>query len=668
MATSKPHPESLDEVKSLKITDEIREFTNELSKDIEHEENNRKGWEHNIERLDRLRFGMRKNKTHPWPGAANFVLPIIDSDINKLKPNYVNLVYGVNPVVTFEPYGPEDVDGAKKREILFDWRMRTQVKFFKPLNYGIDQVLGSNGMTVFRVIWKFETRDYTVQFDLDELDPEVVDALYDVRMTDEDLFNIIAEENGVDLEFDENVDEINKAVEAFRDGKSKFELNLVEVAEDRPEITALNVKEDLVVPYDTKDINSARFIDYKNLWMTKNDLKIAMDVGKYEKFSDSDLESWAGKQSAEDKKVHGVQEVFKDDLVRLHETCCWYDVNGDGIKERCIVTWPDADPTSILRFIELPYDHAQWPYVQVKRELVDDNFYSTRGIPSLDEDTQIGASTALNQAVDNGTLLNMPERVARKGVISNPRSRRFIPGEFTEVNGSPGEYETRQYVNGSQPVLFQQIQFLKSFSNDRLGNQTTGFGQTSLPGLGDQGKKTAREIDAQAMQQGMATSLDLQVFQQQMADVYYQIDALYNQFGSAEETIQITNQPPVEISRDEIQGKFNIVPNGRVDNSTPQARLQKLIFAFNIAGQSPLIKQKELLEMILKELDPRIAGNVFKTDEELAQEQQAQAAGAAQAEQDQIRKQLGLRKLSDDMDIRKEALLTPVQGRKYAPN
>ena len=652
-------PDSLKEVKSIEITGEIREFTTQLVSDIEEEDSKRTGWSNAVDVLDRLRYGVRRKKTRPWPGAANFSLPIIDTDINVLKPAYVNVAYGVSPIVTFEPYGPEDVEPARNRELLFDWRMRTQVKFFKPYNYGIDHVLGSLGQTVFRNIWKFTSRTYTINVEVVDFPQEVIDVLYDARTTDEMLAKIIEEENRIDTDYEENVEEIARIVGEFRDGKSEFELTLMETEEDYPEVTALSVREDLVIPVDTKNIQDARFIDYKTLWITKNDLKIAVRDEKYEKYSDSDIDSWAGKASKGGKEV-------SDDMILLHETCCYYDVNDDGIEEKCIVTYPDASPTSVLRFIENPYDHGQWPYVQVKRELTENGFYATRGIPSLDEDTQIGASTALNQAVDNGTLLNMPERVAKKGVISNPRNRRFIPGEFTEINGQMTDYETRTNVNTSQPVLFQQVQFLKSFSDARLGEQTSGMGQTSLPGSGQSGKKTAKEVQAIQLEQGSAKSLDIQVFQWQMADEYYQLDALYNQFGPDEENIQITGQKPLRISRDEVQGRFNIVPNGRLDNSTPGARLQKTMFAYEIGIENPMVKQDVLIKEIFNDINPRLAGLAIKTEEEMAAEAQQQAEAIAQAEGREMEKAFGAKKVGDDLEVRKQILLEPIQGKKYA--
>lgn len=667
MAKTKRNPESLDEMKEAKNNEDLASFVNELRGDIENEASNRALWENAVDRLNRLRFGARRKKNHPWPGAANYMIPVIDSKIERIKPSYVNLAYSVSPIVTFEPFGPEDVDPARKREQLFDWRMKTQVKFFQPYCIGIDQILGAQGMTVFRIVWKFSSRRYTVKIDLEDFDEEVLGALYDARVTDDILVRIIQEQYKIDFEYEENEIEVYKAVQKFREGKTEFVLNLYETKQDCPEVKACNVAEDLVVPLETKDLNDARFIDYK-YWISKNDLKIAMRDHQYKKFDNNSIDAWAGNSQKERKTKYRNASV-ESDMIMMHETCCWYDIDGDGIEERCIVTWPDADTTAILRFIELPYDHGQWPYVQVKREIISEWFYATRGFPSLDEDFQQGISTAVNQAIDNGTLVNQPERVARKGAISNPRNRRWLPGEFTEVNGPPSDYELRTNVNISQPVLFQQAQFLKGWSDQRSGQAAQAYtSPTELPGMGQGGKKTKAEIEAISVDRNQAQSLDLIIFQEQMAGVYYQIDSLYYQFGKDEEYINITGKKPLKVSRAEIQGKFNLVPNGKLDNSTPGARLQKKMFAFQIGANNPYVKQYELLNEIFQDIDQRLAALVVKSKEEINQELQEQQLQAIASENENLKKVLGMRKISDDMDIRKEMLLTPIAGRKYAAN
>ncbi len=656
---SKLHPENKDEVKEIEITSDVETFISEMNARSQEERSERANWENAVDRLDALRYGVRKKKIKPWFGAANYSIPLIDSDITKLKPMYVNAAYGVSPVVTFVPYGPEDVEPMRLREQLFDWRMRTQVQFFKPYNYGIDLVLGAPGQTVFRTIWNFSSRKYNEVLDIEDLPAEVIDVIYDVRVTDDMLAQIIIEEFKIDTDYDENITEVNKAIQAFRNGKTNIDMSLLETENNQPEVSALDVREELVVPSDTRELQDALFIDYP-FWKSINELKIEMADGKYQDYSEDDIKSWAGKGTNYSSEV-------SDEMVLCHELCCWYDIDGDGIEEKCIATYPDADPQSVLRFIGLPYKHGLWPYAQVKRELTKPGFYQSRGIPSLDEDFQVGISTSVNQSIDNGTILNSPERVYKRGVISNPKNRRYVPGENIEVNGDISQVQTRVVGNVTQGVLFQNAQYLKSWSVERLGQVTSGLGsQSELSGSGERGKKTAAEVDALIAVQGQAQSLDLQIFQQQMADVYYQIDALYDQYGDDEEEILITGKQPQKVSRQDIQGRFNIIPNGRLDNSTPALRLQKTMVAMQIGMGSPWVKDRVLIEEAFKDLGSRLE-TALKTEEEIAQEQQAQAQAIAEAEAKELQKGFGVKKVSDDLDVRKAILMEPIQGKKYAP-
>lgn len=660
-------PENLDEIKSIKVTQELKDFVFAQSKIAEEEKQNRAWWEQQIDKYIALRYGIRPIKTFPWPNCANFVIPQIDSDINRLKPSYINLL-NISPLVTFQGYGPEDQEPARLREQLFDWRMRTKVNYFKPYVLGIDHML-EQGATVYKVTWKYSTRNYTKVIDIGEFPQQVLDAIYDPRVTDQLLAQIMTEELMIDTSFEENQKELSKAIEKFRKGETIFELNLVEEKDNQPEMTACNIREDLVLPINCMDIHEAAFIDYK-FPSSKNNIKIAMRDGRYEEYSDEKIDAWiSGTPLKNNKRYPQAIPVTNQNTeeIILHELCCWYDVNNDGILEKCIATYPDEDPTCILRFIELPYDHGQWPYNLVKRELNDEGIYSSRSIGQLDEDFQNGISSALNQAIDNGTIVNTPTTVSRRGTLSNIRNLKYVPGQHVETNGPTTDFEIRQHGNSSQATLFQQAQYLKSWADQRTGNLTSGItSPNNNPGSGLQGTKTAKEIGLVEQLGSQVQSLDLQVFQQQMADVYYQIDALYEQFGNEEEVIAVTGKPFQRISRQEIQGKFNIIPNGKLDNTDPQLRATKSFNLMKVFLGDPDIRQDELKRMFLMDYDIKLVDRLFKTPEEKQQEAMMAQQAQEKAKQEAINTQLGLKTMSDNLDIRKEALLLPIQGKKYA--
>jgi len=653
------HPENINSVNAVKITTEISDFIAATAKDIEAEKSNRSPWENKIDALIDLRYGYRQKKTHPWPDAANYSIPLIDAHINKAKPSYVNLALGISPICTFEPFGAEDIEAAKKREILFDWRMRTKVKFAQPYAIGVDKGL-EQGSVVFKVVWNYTTRNYQDELDLADLDEKTLGVLQDPRTTDNILATIIQEELAVDVDFEENIEEIRKAVIKFREGETKFKFNFIEIENNEPELTACSVREDIVVPIDTTDIQFARFID-QPFWRTTTQLKKAMRDEKYQEYPDENINAWGSKET---KKTSSSGR--QDEIILLHETCVWYDINNDDIKERCIATWPDNAPSSVLRFIEIPYDHGLFPYVQVRRELNDAGFYTSRGIPALDEDYQKGISQAVNQAENNGTLAN-PVVVMRRNTVTNLKNRRYIPGETVETNTSPDDYQIRWMQNISQPVLLQFAQYLKSWADQRIGNISSGLSEiNNLPGAGAGGKRTKAEIDLISSLQGEVQSLDLIVWQLQMADVYYQIDALYNQYGDEEEEVIITGQPPQKISRRETQGKWNIIPNGRLDNTNPVLKANKAFNLMKIFIGDPDINQYELKKLFLTDYDHRIANKILYKQEDKQQMQLQQQQMMEAMKKKAVQEGVDLKQMEILLEVYRETLLAPIQGKRYA--
>lgn len=661
-------PEALDNLKAVELTDEIINFVSQLDHSIEEEKSNRNDWETRIDVYTKKRYGIRAKKSFPWVGAANFVLPQIDSDINRLKPAYVNLAYGVSPIVTYEPYGPEDVVPARKRELLFDWRMRTQVKFFKEYCLGVDYML-HNGFKIYRTGWKFELRTYCKYLNLEDLPKEVLEAIYMPEVNDDILFHIIAEEMKPDLTLQENVDEINKVITKFRAGKTKFEFEFVEKSANRADVRACNPRDEVVFPVDTCDIQDAQFIDYR-FYIPKNDLKKSMKSGKFTEYDDYEIDSWAKKTfNAGTDYIKGLRDGKnnymnrRDNEVLLHEVATWYDVNDDGIDERVLITYPEGSPSTILRFIENPYDHGLFPYVVVRREFNDAEIMSSRGIPALDDDFQTGISTLFNQDIDAGTIATTPTVVARKNSVKNLRNLRYVPGQVVETENGASDYTVTQNPNLGQTARFNSMQYLKAWSNDRIGNITAAISQANnSPGNGQQGQKTAREVSAIESSSGMLQSMDLLVFQNQMAELYYQIDSLYYQFGDDDESLMITNERSIKISRKEIQGKFNIIPNGRLDNANPALRAQKMLAMLQMFINDPYTRQDVLRKLYLDDYDVRISQQLLKTPQELQQDAMMQM----QSQNDQLMTALKMQQGKDNLEIRKEALLAPITGRKYA--
>jgi hypothetical protein len=207
------------------------------------------------------------------------------------------------------------------------------------------------------------------------------------------------------------------------------------------------------------------------------------------------------------------------------------------------------------------------------------------------------------------------------------------------------------------------MQYLKAWANDRVGNMQAALSSSNnTPGQSQIGTKTAKEVSAIAAMSSQNTAMDLLVFQNQMADLYYQLDSLYYQFGDEVEELAITGQRPIRITRQEIQGRFNIVPNGKVNDADPTARSAQAQGIFQMLVNDPFIRQDKLRKLFLDSADYRVSQILLKTPEEMQQAQMAQI----QAENDKLGVALNMQKAKNLLEVQKASMLTPIEGRKYA--
>ena len=663
-------PENLDELKEVKLTEDAYSFVEKIAGLATEEKQKRSQWENRIDGLTKKRYGLRAKKNFPWVGAANFVLPQIDTDINRIKPAYINMAYGVSPICTFEPYGPEDIEPAKKRECLFDWRMRTQVKFQKPYCLSIDYLL-NNGFMLWKTGWKFELNYYSKKLNLADLDQDVLEALYMPEVDDNTLAQIIAEELKPDTSLQENIDEIKRVVAEFREGKTEFEFLFLEKKSNHAEAIALNPRTDVIFPVDTCDIQDAQFVEHRYK-KSKSQIKNMMRSGKYKKYDDYEIEQWAGGNDYQNTTADylkslrdGISTYFIKDTedITLCEVDSWYDVNGDGVDERVRICYPLNNPRQILFFIENPYDHGLFPYVVIRREINDAEIMSSRGVAQLDDDFQTGISTLFNQDIDAGTIATTPTVVARKNSVKNMRNLRYVPGQVVETENGAADYQVTQNPNLGQSARFANMQYLKSWANDRIGNMQAAISASNnMPGATQVGTKTAKEVTAIASMAAQNAAMDLFVFQFQMADLYYQLDSLYYQFGDEVEEFAVTGAKPMRVSRQEIQGKFNIVPNGKVNDADPTARTNQAQVLFQMLVNDPFVRQDALRKLFLDNMDTKISQILLKTPEEL----QRDAMGQIQAENDKLSVALQMQKGKNMLEVEKAAMLSPIEGKKYA--
>jgi hypothetical protein len=193
-----------------------------------------------------------------------------------------------------------------------------------------------------------------------------------------------------------------------------------------------------------------------------------------------------------------------DELVKIWECYCWYDINNDGEKEKCVVTMA-ADFQKILRKSTLPFYNAKWPFIKLFYELTDDRWFSHRGIPEIIEDIVKEIDIQHMQKIDNQTIRNTPMFLYRAGMVNN-KVVQFIFGQGLPVSGMTPLQDVMQPVNNANSQVefsYEREQMLLESKIEELVGQVD-FTLQSM--INKRQPRTLGEVQLQTQNQQMAFS------------------------------------------------------------------------------------------------------------------------------------------------------------------
>jgi len=620
-------------------------FMTSIKTEVDQSRNSREGWRNKMVRLHQLRMGIRPTKTFPWPGCSNLSWPLIDKIMRRVKPNYVGLSTNTRPTVVFQYESEAMMDAARKSEIVFDHLLwNTIPDYLTKIVSGVDQML-EKGFVVFKIHWRYQTRDVKERYRLTDLTPEerdrlengeVVDVTPDgqpVRrpLNDDNMVGFFAAKAGLDLEDENDLDKAKKIVAAYRNGEETITFKRREVVYDCPDVVPVPA-EDIMVPEEaTIDVNGLRWIGQK-IWMTENDLRGKQRDNGW-KHIDEIIESGAASSQRLDSEKsllvqtkearEGLSSPIKDGFYEIWEMFCEYDIDGDGFAERVVIIYqPDTGKICLEK--EFDYDHGMWPFVMIPLEITDMRWYSSRGIPEMLEDMQKNVNVQHNAKLDRMTIQNAPTFKSRFGSLKNAGNFRWIPGQHLTVMNMDDLQPIQIPVLDSSFQMEENV--TRQWAEEYIG--VTDFGLTN-PLSNTSEPRTATEINDISQIAAATFSLDAQIWQDGMKKIYHQVWSLFNQYGPDEMWVQVLGEDkPVFVSRHEIQGKFKLVPTGNAGNANRQLAHQKAMTRLQMFNGDPLIRQDQLRKDFFDTEDYRLAGRLMKTPEELQREAAAVAAAA----------------------------------------
>ena len=606
-------------------------------------------WQSNQEKWHKLRMRNKKTKSFPFPGCSNIRIPTLDIKIRKLKSNLYNAIFGIRPVVQVIPTPQGKWETASKIEKFLDHLIMNVMRIAPKAVIIIDQML-EKGFYLGKPYWRTEITTRIEEMSIDDITLDEAMWLFSPSRTEEEVAQALAQRFDVDthsLVSKENQTALMDAVEDVLSGKDKISFAVQDVIYNFPDV-GLAAPERCYVPtttgYDPQGAGYLIHEFFQSLNQVKqNATHKSWDkkaVKKIEKDKKTDLEE-KNIDITKDKR-EGIERLKKtSELVRLWECYCWYDINGDGIKEKCVVTMaPDFDV--VFRKITLPFYSGKFPFVKFFYELTDDRWFSHRGLPEIIEDIVKEIDIQHMQKIDSQTMRNAPMFIFRAGQV-NPNVVQFIFGQGIGVGGlAPLDDVIKPFAatNTNAEFSYEREQQMLETKIEELTGQVD-FTLQSM--INKREPRTASEVNLQQQNANLVFSLDATMLRNSFEDLFNWCWELWCQYGDDEYEFRYFGRDvgkegeSIKLSKEEAQGKYKITVRGNDQNTNPQLRIQKAQTILQ-GMVNPLVLQMGVVNPIniyngfkrfYQELDVPNWEELI-TDPKQAQQQQAQQQQAAE--------------------------------------
>lgn len=528
---------------------------------------------------------------------------------------------GSNKICKVEPTTFEDVDGARQAERLINWQFRTKMNRVKMIDQFV-RICVDEGTAILRTGWTRST--VTLMVEKPVFDHYPMQTQEEVEAFQQAL--ALRDENP--RGYEENVDEAMKsAIELFDEsGQATIAVQngvtMVpeeKVLENKPVIDILNPRNVYIDPTCEGDLDKANFVVVS---FETNRAELNKYPGRYKNLQFVNWES--NSPTGSDDHASNTPDTFqfKDSLRRkvvAYEYWGWADIKGDGTLTPIVATWIG---NVLIRLEENPMPDGKLPFVVANYLPVKRDLYGEPDAELL-EDHQAILGAVSRAAIDLiGRSANGQQGIA-KGMLDPVNMRKFQNGEDYQFN--PQQNPLNNYIEHKAPELSQSLLTVMQMQNNEAEGLTgvKAFGGgVSGEAYGDVAAGIRGVLDA-ASKREMAI---LRRMAKAWTEVFTKIIAMNQEFMSEKEIVRVTNEEFVPITREDIQGNFDM----EVDISTAEVDNQKsedLSFMLQTIGPNA---KPEMLFMLLAEIAdlkrmPALAQQLRTFDHSPTPEQQRMA-------------------------------------------
>lgn len=566
----------------MKTKIKSEELSTQIKKMVEDSIGMTSTWEQNQVKFHKMRMRIKKTKNFPFVGCANIRMPTVETKIRKLKAALNNVIFGIRPIVQVIPSPGGSWQTAIKIEKFLDYLLMDVIKIKDKCIIGIDQML-EKGFYLLKPYWKTTIIKRVESLDMNELTIE--EALFIFNAPEDQIKTEIIKKYDIDMNdlvSKENSIELDKVIEAIKNGDETIDITVQDVICNYPDI-ALCEPERVYVPTDSGYNPQENEWIIHEFFMPLETLKLNAEIKGWSVDGVSDIMGYSTEREDNNKNIEitkdlreGISKLKSTGKVRVWEFYGLMDINGDGVPEQSVITMA-PDFNKIMRKMTNPFYSGKRPFIKLFYELTDDRWFSHRGIPEILEDIIKEIDMQHNQKLDQQTIRNTPMYVHRAGMI-NKNTIQFVFGQSIPAQGMQPLSDLIAPLNNSNSNVefsYEREQMLLETKIEEMIGQVD-FSLQSM--INKRQPRTLGEVNLQNQNMQQVFSLDADLLRMNMEELFNWVWDLWCQYGDDYYEFAYFGKDgyePIKLTKEEIQGHYKITVRGNDQNTNPQTRIQK---------------------------------------------------------------------------------------------
>lgn len=590
------------------------DFVAEQIRKIEGDINDRSSWLETKLHFFRRRYGLEwRNPIYPWEGSSDIVMPLIDMQIDRLKPLFTNLVFRAKPPVTFLSDTKQGMQNAANNEMFFDWLIRVGSPNFKrEIVLGVDDMLEC-GVGVWKTGWQYETHRSPETLTRSRLPLALRNMVVSKRANKADsaLIELAQAQTGANImtprRFDELKTQISELLQihyqldpddpldsqAMSDimswlragAEGSLRVKRRDVFVDAPRLVAVHPN-DFVVPEHTNDLEDAERLVHI-MFMTERQLEQSVRDKGWDKKAVKELVD-SRKQRATGSKTRGKgiftdrmrqEEAFRegvsttqsrDALYEIWEISTWFTRREGAPHEKSVfLTTPEMHEV-IFKAHHYNRPSGKWNFHATFFEVNNRRYYSSRGVGEKMDDLDAEITFQHRAKLNRATIANSPTFLVRQGANINSANWRWLPGQFYPVQNP--QLDVAPLIVPNLDISFDAEQdTLRRWAEQLLGSADLALSSNQAT----QEARTAEEIRAIQAVARNALSLRGEMFQATMTDIYNEFFDMWHEWGPDEIWVQVTGEDPLRFTKEQLQGDFHLIPSAKIGEQDEALEAQR---------------------------------------------------------------------------------------------